>query len=265
MHKNPYPGKFIALEGIEGSGKTTQAKLLTERFMAEDKRVLLTREPTDNLFFWKLARTIYTAESAVKRARDEITRAFESKEYKSAKKGAHKEKLSHLARFEKLAASVEPHTPQDVITLLQTVITLDRHDHILQSIIPALEKGINVISDRYFPSTPAYSTAEGFDWRPFWQMQYEILGQDFLTPDLIIFISIPPEIGLKRTMQKQGGKKEFHDSRERLERVNRAYQEILETPDIKNNTRIENFDGSGNIQSIANEIWNKIKSVIFEK
>jgi dTMP kinase len=36
---------FISFEGPEGAGKTTQAKILAERFSASGRRVLLTREP----------------------------------------------------------------------------------------------------------------------------------------------------------------------------------------------------------------------------
>ncbi len=43
----PY-GKFIVLEGIDGSGTTTQAQRLANYLFEKDKRnaVLLTREPT---------------------------------------------------------------------------------------------------------------------------------------------------------------------------------------------------------------------------
>jgi len=39
---------FIVLEGIDGCGKTTQARLLYEWFMNEKYNVFLTAEPTDN-------------------------------------------------------------------------------------------------------------------------------------------------------------------------------------------------------------------------
>ncbi len=40
-------GKFIVLEGIDGSGKSTQAKLLHQRFCREGISPILTREPTN--------------------------------------------------------------------------------------------------------------------------------------------------------------------------------------------------------------------------
>ena len=39
-------GKFIVFEGIDGSGKTTQARLLKERLEKDGKKVFLTVEPT---------------------------------------------------------------------------------------------------------------------------------------------------------------------------------------------------------------------------
>lgn len=48
---------FIALEGTDGSGKSTQAKLLAERLQAEGHKVYQTFEPTDG-HIGKLLRSI---------------------------------------------------------------------------------------------------------------------------------------------------------------------------------------------------------------
>jgi len=46
LKRNPYKkGLYIALEGIDGSGKTTQASSLAEYFRSKGKEVVLTREP----------------------------------------------------------------------------------------------------------------------------------------------------------------------------------------------------------------------------
>jgi dTMP kinase len=41
----PPPGKFIVLDGVEGCGKSTQARLLADWLQAHDTPVLLTHEP----------------------------------------------------------------------------------------------------------------------------------------------------------------------------------------------------------------------------
>lgn len=45
LRKNPYKGLYIALEGIDGSGKTTQVKKLADYFRSKGKSVVTTREP----------------------------------------------------------------------------------------------------------------------------------------------------------------------------------------------------------------------------
>ncbi len=46
MFKNSYPGKFIIIEGLDGSGQTTQVKLLAEFLGKKGFSVLTTKEPT---------------------------------------------------------------------------------------------------------------------------------------------------------------------------------------------------------------------------
>ena len=45
LRRNEEKGLYIALEGIDGSGKTTQAELLTKYFEGKGKEVIRTREP----------------------------------------------------------------------------------------------------------------------------------------------------------------------------------------------------------------------------
>lgn len=45
LKKNSYKGTYIAIEGIDGCGKTTQAKILSDYFKKKGKEVILTREP----------------------------------------------------------------------------------------------------------------------------------------------------------------------------------------------------------------------------
>lgn len=49
MFKNKYSGKFIAIEGIDGSGTTSQVMRLSEYFHKENIASLFTQEPTNNV------------------------------------------------------------------------------------------------------------------------------------------------------------------------------------------------------------------------
>jgi dTMP kinase len=46
MKNNLYPGKFIVIEGLDGSGQSTQAELLKDFLVEKGHRVILTKEPT---------------------------------------------------------------------------------------------------------------------------------------------------------------------------------------------------------------------------
>ncbi len=46
MQKNSYKGKFIVFEGLDGSGLSTQAKMLGDYLKAGGHEVILTKEPT---------------------------------------------------------------------------------------------------------------------------------------------------------------------------------------------------------------------------
>jgi len=46
MIKNNYPGKFIVIEGLDGSGKSSQVDLVIDFLQKNNKDVVVTKEPT---------------------------------------------------------------------------------------------------------------------------------------------------------------------------------------------------------------------------
>ncbi len=46
MKRNSYPGKFIVFEGLDGSGQSTEVRLLTDFLKEKGYRILKTKEPT---------------------------------------------------------------------------------------------------------------------------------------------------------------------------------------------------------------------------
>ncbi len=53
-------GMFIVMEGIDGAGKSTQAKMLADWFKSRGYEVVLTKEPTDTAFGRLIRRLVLT-------------------------------------------------------------------------------------------------------------------------------------------------------------------------------------------------------------
>lgn len=129
MKVNSFQGKFIVFEGLDGSGQTTQAHLLTKWFM--EKRVQFayyTKEPTDGpvgallklILTKRLFSTAHNGNSAPRRL-DETSMAL--------------------------------------------FFAADRADHLHSEVIPKLKDGVHVVADRYYLSSLAYQSVDAdYQW-----------------------------------------------------------------------------------------------------
>lgn len=79
----------------------------------------------------------------------------------------------------------------------------DRVNHTKKKILPALENGSVVISDRYVESSIAYQTSSGLPMD--WVAQINSFA---ITPDLTLLLDLSPTIGLGRK-RKQGYREKF--------------------------------------------------------
>ncbi len=81
-------------------------------------------------------------------------------------------------------------------------------------IIPRLEKGANIVLDRYWYSTWAYQGAEGVSKPIIWLLS--MLATRRLKPNLVLFYDLIPEIGMTRKRKSKDADrydlkaKEFH-------------------------------------------------------
>jgi len=165
-----YRGLFVVLEGIDGSGKTTIAKMLVERLRVMGYNAEYTFEPTDSEIV-ELIRGVYRA-------------------YRDAY-------IDALA------------------------FALDRLIHLKRRVIPLLEEGYVVVSDRYMYSSIAYQTASGAPLE--WVME---VNKWALKPDLAIYLDVDPLTGLRRRQSMKSRFPEF-EKLEFIERVRRVYLELV--------------------------------------
>ncbi len=148
-------GIFITFEGIEGCGKSTQAKRLYEYLQKHNYPVLLTREPG--------------GPAISEQIRDILLKV---------------ENVSMLPETEML------------------LYMASRSQHTGEWILPALEEGKIVISDRYYDSTIAYQgAARDIDLQIINIIRkYATYG---LEPDLTVLLDIPVEISQERIKEKK--------------------------------------------------------------
>ncbi len=77
----------------------------------------------------------------------------------------------------------------------------DRAQHVAQVVRPALEAGMVVLSDRFADSTVAYQAfGRGMDPEELHRLNTLAVGG--LWPDLTVLLDLPPEVGLRRAVDR---------------------------------------------------------------
>lgn len=143
-------GIFISFEGIEGTGKTTQTKLLSEFLIEKGYKVILTHEPGGTVIGDRI-----------------------------------REILLHV-----------DHKGMSYMTEL-FLYNAARAQHLSEKIIPALNEGYIVITDRFTDSTIAYQGyGRGVDIQLI--MSINNIATGGIKPCLTLLFDLDAEIGLKR-------------------------------------------------------------------
>ena len=92
--------------------------------------------------------------------------------------------------------------------------------HLDREIIPALQRGAVVITDRYYHSSLAYqSLAVGLP-------AVASLNERFRAPDVTIFLDLEPEISLAR-IEARGETRERFEALDKLRQIQEAYYAVL--------------------------------------
>ncbi|MBI2074233.1 MAG: dTMP kinase [Candidatus Levybacteria bacterium] len=185
LKRNPYKGKYIVVEGIDGSGKTTQVEKLKEYFEKKGKQVVIVKEPT--------------REGEIGELIDSILQG--------------KIKVPSVA--------------------LQYLYSADRAVNHYKNIIPSLEKGSIIISDRCFWSSIPYGILDrgGVDYSNTAQVilvAHGILSMyhQFIVPDYTFYLKISVEEATKRLhgMEKTH---EIYEKREKLAKIAEGYKWLV--------------------------------------
>ena len=200
-------GIFISLEGIEGTGKTTQARLLSERLVEKGYEVMLTQEPGGTVIGNRI-----------------------------------REILLHV-----------DHREMSYMTEL-LLYNAARAQHLSEKILPALNQGKVVITDRFTDSTIAYQGyGRGIDIGLL--KSIDIIATGGIRPDLTILFDLDVETGLQRN---KGINKVDRLELEEIEfhkKVREGYLKIAEAePD-----RIKTVDASLPLKDVSEKVWEIVR------
>lgn len=156
-------GQFIVIEGIDGSGTSTQAAMLGKWFRGRGLPVLVTHEPTDGPI-GSMIRQVLTHRLVV-------------------------------------CGMTGPRAPTwATMTLL---FAADRLDHLESSIQPNLLDGVTVISDRFDLSSLAYQSATGSDGSdPSIVDWVRSVNSRARRPDLTLVLDVDPAVAAQRREER---------------------------------------------------------------
>tara|TARA_B100001105_G_C22278494_1_gene394229 strand:- start:49 stop:666 length:618 start_codon:yes stop_codon:yes gene_type:complete len=202
--------KFITLEGIEGSGKTSSLKGVTDLLDKKDVSYIVTREPGGSSIGEELRAILLDPDTKI--------------------------------------------SPEVELMLMLS----DRKDHVQKIILPNLEKGNWVVSDRFMDSSFAYQGGgRQLDKNLIISLaEYLNLPQ----PDLTLLFDLPAEISLARVMVRgkldrfEKEELEFHN------RVRKAYLDLA----INNTDRIKVIDSSQKLEAMLNNVEQAIEDLFNE-
>jgi dTMP kinase len=133
-----------------------------------------------------------------------------------------------------------------------------RAQNVEQWILPALDQGKIVVSDRFTDSSIAYQGAgRGLGWEKV--LEVDRIACQGLVPDLTLCIDIDSETGLARA-QSRGGLEtrleeqaiEFH------KRAREAYHQLA----LREPRRFRLIDGNGTPEAIAAKVWTEVAPLI---
>jgi dTMP kinase len=161
-------GCFVALEGGEGAGKSTQAQRLRAWLEGEGRDVVLTHEPGDT-------------------------------------------EVGRLLR----GIVLDPATG-DISARTETLLyAADKAEHVERVVLPALQRGAVVVTDRYVDSTIAYQGG-GRDLSPEEVETIARWATRGVRPDLTVLLDLPPGDGLTRFTGRDRIEAESADFHERV-------------------------------------------------
>ncbi len=131
-----------------------------------------------------------------------------------------------------------------------------RREHLEQVILPALARGVTVLSDRFTDATFAYQHG-GREVAADKIRQLETWVQDDFQPDLTLLFDVPVEVSMQRLARAREPDRFERENREFFERIRAAY--LSRAWDFPQ--RFQLIDARKTVADIAKELEDIISSI----
>lgn len=153
--------------------------------------------------------------------------------------------------------------PRDEPVAVDTELLLmfaARAQHLQQKILPALEKGVWVVSDRFTDATYAYqSGGRGVDLNKVALLENFVQGE--LRPDITFLLDAPVEVGLSRA-RKRGELDRFEQEQmDFFDKVRQCYLERAENAP----SRFRVIDCARSLEEVQQQVCKVLEKVIQER
>jgi dTMP kinase len=133
------------------------------------------------------------------------------------------------------------------------LIAADRAEHVAEVILPALERGAVVVSDRHVPSSLAYQgVARALGTDAIARLSEWATGG--LRPDLVIVLDVPPEVATRRRSGPEDRMEREPDSFRSA--VNQAYR------DLAVHFGWTLLDGAAPVEHVAEQVWKAVHPLV---
>ena len=100
----------------------------------------------------------------------------------------------------------------------------DRIIHLKDEVIPQMNDGKIVVTDRYYFSSVAYQGARGLDWRYILEENEKVS----IVPDVVLLLDLPVDVAISRIANDRVEGVNTFEKKENLQRVNEIYSTLTE-------------------------------------
>jgi dTMP kinase len=203
-------GKFLVIDGIDGAGKSTALKSITDLLKEKDIPFLVTREPGGTPLAEEIREMVLSV------------------------------------REEKVCENSE---------LL--LMFAARAQHLSEKIIPALESGVWIVSDRFTSTTKAYQgSGRGLNMKHINML--ETMVQGTLRPDMTFVLDLDPEIGKSRTRARGDENRLDQETKDFMTRCREGFQaQARQEPD-----RFRMVDADQSPDSVCLDLRDHLEAIL---